>query len=343
MRLPVEQRAAVVAVDMQGYSVAETARMLGVAEGTVKSRCSRARAKLAEALDYFNAGAAATDGNSRTVTPVRPSNRSWWRLACVRARHNRRGQRWTAARARNPTARSTLADLQAGLLDDDWRQPAAADAHRPHAECWPPRPVSARPGRSAPTGSAAASRVVTARIGAALAPATQHRAAHPRRQLIGLVAGGGGRRRGRRRGDARARPGADAACRADGRKHHGVAAGQRRPAVGSGDRRAAVPDPGLRPARGPAAACVLPVRARLPGGDAGAWRTTRRHARAAGGAAWCCPADTPKTVRRAGRRAGLQFSSHRPAGQHEWSLVRNLSCRPRGTPGPTLVFEPVPT
>ena len=51
MRLPVEQRAAVVAVDMQGYSVAETARMLGIAEGTVKSRSSRARAKLAEALD----------------------------------------------------------------------------------------------------------------------------------------------------------------------------------------------------------------------------------------------------------------------------------------------------
>ena len=50
MRLPVEQRAAVVAVDMQGYSVAETARMLGIAEGTVKSRCSRARARLAEVL-----------------------------------------------------------------------------------------------------------------------------------------------------------------------------------------------------------------------------------------------------------------------------------------------------
>ena len=53
MRLPVEQRAAVVAVDMQGYSVAETARMLGVAEGTVKSRCSRARVKLADALRFF--------------------------------------------------------------------------------------------------------------------------------------------------------------------------------------------------------------------------------------------------------------------------------------------------
>lgn len=61
MRLPVEQRAAVVAVDMQGYSVAETARMLGIAEGTVKSRCSRARSKLAESLDYFAAGAASAD------------------------------------------------------------------------------------------------------------------------------------------------------------------------------------------------------------------------------------------------------------------------------------------
>jgi RNA polymerase sigma-70 factor (ECF subfamily) len=59
MRLPIEQRAAVVAVDMQGYSVAETAQMLGVAQGTVKSRCSRARAKLAEALGYFEPRAAA--------------------------------------------------------------------------------------------------------------------------------------------------------------------------------------------------------------------------------------------------------------------------------------------
>ena len=50
MRLSPEQRAAVVAVDMQGYSVADTARLLGVAEGTVKSRCSRARARLAVLL-----------------------------------------------------------------------------------------------------------------------------------------------------------------------------------------------------------------------------------------------------------------------------------------------------
>jgi len=60
MRLPVEQRAAVVAVDMQGYSVADTAALLGVAEGTVKSRCSRARVRLAELLGCLNPGARAT-------------------------------------------------------------------------------------------------------------------------------------------------------------------------------------------------------------------------------------------------------------------------------------------
>jgi RNA polymerase sigma-70 factor, ECF subfamily len=52
MRLPVEQRAAVVAVDMHGYSVSDTARLLGVAEGTVKSRCARGRARLATILGY---------------------------------------------------------------------------------------------------------------------------------------------------------------------------------------------------------------------------------------------------------------------------------------------------
>lgn len=51
MHLPVEQRAAVVAVHMQGCSIADAARALGVAEGTIKSRCARARARLAELLD----------------------------------------------------------------------------------------------------------------------------------------------------------------------------------------------------------------------------------------------------------------------------------------------------
>lgn len=51
MRLPMEQRAAVLAVDMQGYSVADAAALLGVAEGTVKSRCARARARLSALLE----------------------------------------------------------------------------------------------------------------------------------------------------------------------------------------------------------------------------------------------------------------------------------------------------
>ncbi|MFD0821269.1 RNA polymerase sigma factor SigM, partial [Micromonospora zhanjiangensis] len=48
--LPVEQRAALILVDVQGYPVAEVAEMLGVAEGTVKSRCARGRARLAMQL-----------------------------------------------------------------------------------------------------------------------------------------------------------------------------------------------------------------------------------------------------------------------------------------------------
>lgn len=51
--LPAEQRAAIVLVDVHGYSVAETATILGVAEGTVKSRCARGRAKLATALGHL--------------------------------------------------------------------------------------------------------------------------------------------------------------------------------------------------------------------------------------------------------------------------------------------------
>ncbi|MFE3291156.1 RNA polymerase sigma factor SigM [Rhodococcus sp. NPDC059234] len=51
--LPAEQRAAIVAVDLEGYSVAEAAALLGVPEGTVKSRCARARSKLAQRLKYM--------------------------------------------------------------------------------------------------------------------------------------------------------------------------------------------------------------------------------------------------------------------------------------------------
>ncbi|MCX5045000.1 RNA polymerase sigma factor SigM [Aldersonia sp. NBC_00410] len=49
--LPPDQRAAIVAVDIEGFSVAETARLLDVPAGTVKSRCARARLKLAGILE----------------------------------------------------------------------------------------------------------------------------------------------------------------------------------------------------------------------------------------------------------------------------------------------------
>jgi RNA polymerase sigma-70 factor (ECF subfamily) len=52
-QLPVEQRAALVLVDVHGYSVAEAAAILDVAEGTVKSRCARGRARLASLLGYL--------------------------------------------------------------------------------------------------------------------------------------------------------------------------------------------------------------------------------------------------------------------------------------------------
>ncbi len=49
-QLPIEQRSAIVLVDVHGYSVAEAAVILDTAEGTVKSRCSRGRGRLAVLL-----------------------------------------------------------------------------------------------------------------------------------------------------------------------------------------------------------------------------------------------------------------------------------------------------
>jgi RNA polymerase sigma-70 factor (ECF subfamily) len=52
-RLPAEQRAALVLVDMEGFSMGEAADILGVAVGTVKSRCSRGRARLMPLLAAY--------------------------------------------------------------------------------------------------------------------------------------------------------------------------------------------------------------------------------------------------------------------------------------------------
>jgi RNA polymerase sigma-70 factor (ECF subfamily) len=78
--LPIEQRAALVLVDVQGYPVSEAAEILDVAEGTIKSRCSRGRARLAIALGHLRGGdeghsgggnrAAAGTVPTRTSTPA---------------------------------------------------------------------------------------------------------------------------------------------------------------------------------------------------------------------------------------------------------------------------------
>ncbi|MEU5860127.1 MULTISPECIES: RNA polymerase sigma factor SigM [unclassified Nonomuraea] len=51
--LPTDQRAALVLVDMMGYSVEDAAQVLEVPSGTVKSRCARGRAKLAPILSHL--------------------------------------------------------------------------------------------------------------------------------------------------------------------------------------------------------------------------------------------------------------------------------------------------
>jgi RNA polymerase sigma-70 factor (ECF subfamily) len=52
-RLPADQRAAVVLVDGLGYSVTETAAIVGVPPGTIKSRCARGRRRLAGSLGHL--------------------------------------------------------------------------------------------------------------------------------------------------------------------------------------------------------------------------------------------------------------------------------------------------
>ena len=63
--LPVEQRAALVLVDMYGWSVEDAAAVLECPTGTVKSRCARGRARL---LPLLGRG----DGNPEPVAGVPP-------------------------------------------------------------------------------------------------------------------------------------------------------------------------------------------------------------------------------------------------------------------------------
>jgi len=59
--LPAEQRAALVLVDVQGYSVQDAALVLDCPAGTVKSRCSRGRARLLPLLEHLRNPDVASD------------------------------------------------------------------------------------------------------------------------------------------------------------------------------------------------------------------------------------------------------------------------------------------
>ena len=63
--LPIEQRLAIVLVHLHGLGVDEAAHVLGVPSGTVKSRCSRGRARLAVTLGHLR--------NPGTPTSVPPT------------------------------------------------------------------------------------------------------------------------------------------------------------------------------------------------------------------------------------------------------------------------------
>jgi len=74
-RLVPEQQAALVLVDMLGYSIADAASVLGVSEGTVKSRAARGRARLLPSLAHLRPGSVPSQGGgNRTASPrVQPA------------------------------------------------------------------------------------------------------------------------------------------------------------------------------------------------------------------------------------------------------------------------------
>ncbi len=69
-RLPHDQQAALVLVDMLGYPVADAAAILGVSQGTVKSRCARGRARLLPLLAHLRQRAGGYD--QRPASPGQP-------------------------------------------------------------------------------------------------------------------------------------------------------------------------------------------------------------------------------------------------------------------------------
>ena len=74
--LPHDQQSALVLVDMLGYPVADAAGILGISQGTVKSRCARGRARLLPRLQHLRRAGVApgpTAGNRSAAGNVSPA------------------------------------------------------------------------------------------------------------------------------------------------------------------------------------------------------------------------------------------------------------------------------
>jgi RNA polymerase sigma-70 factor (ECF subfamily) len=69
-QLSVEHREALVLVDMEGYPVAEAARILQCPVGTVKSRCARGRSRLAQLLEGTGLRAHSSHREDRPAGPA---------------------------------------------------------------------------------------------------------------------------------------------------------------------------------------------------------------------------------------------------------------------------------
>jgi RNA polymerase sigma-70 factor, ECF subfamily len=152
--LPFEQRAALVLVDMQGYSVEDAARILDVAVGTIKSRCARGRARLLPFLAHLGPRAVA-DTPALTET-----TRGLERSAAHSVRRGFAGSGPLVAPTSSPSK-----DLQsrrpAATEADGHQDPAQRDTvigRNPEATA-PVKPASARPNAVTPKVTGASGSV----------------------------------------------------------------------------------------------------------------------------------------------------------------------------------------